>query len=547
MNWLNQLSFRTQMAIPNIVILIFFLIILTFIYRTFDYQFRINQQIQEEIQPVLNNFDDGYRDMYQMIAAAQAVMLSGDDGDIFNKQKQEYEDNAPKVLPRITSAQRLIDQNIIPSTLNKELTELTTALSKWRKHFDQVFISPENANAYIKKHQPQMDALFSIVRKRLKVIREAVEVKQKALLHQEKQAVNDAYFVMTIGVIVSILASVILGFIFTRVMLSQLNKLKSAMLKIAAGEGDLRQRISIESTDEIGELGTIFNQFADKIQHLVKEVITGANVLKNTIGRIDDGTKNIAQRTKETSTENTSIATSVHELSATSDQVKCDADEAANASNLALSDAVKVKRSLDSTVHSIDALGKDIQQASEVISELETEVGNIVSILDVIRGIADQTNLLALNAAIEAARAGEQGRGFAVVADEVRSLASKTQDSTGEIQTMIEKLQQGTKSAVEVMLQSNQTSQSTTEQAIKANDSLSAITDAINVITQMNNQIAQASSEQSQVSESINITIQALAEKGTDLVKKVSRASNECHSLREESEKLEYLVQQFKV
>jgi len=547
MNWLNQLSFRTKMAIPNIVILAFFLIILTFIYRTFDYQININQQLQEEIQPVLNNFDDGYRDMYQMIAAAQAVMLSSNDNDIFKQQKQEYEDNAPKVIPRITSAQRLIDQNIISPTLNKDLTELTTAFSEWRKQFDQVFVSPEEANTYIREHQPQMDALFSIVRKRLKVIREAIEVKQEALLQQEKQAVNDAYFVMTTGVIVSIVASLILGVIFTRVMLSQLNKLKSAMLRIATGEGDLRQRISIESTDEIGELGSIFNQFADKIQHLVKEVIVSANRLKDTIERIDENTKDIALSTKETSTENTSIATSVHELSATSEQVKCDANEAANASNLASSDALNVKQSLDSTVHSIDALGKDLQQASGVISELEAEVGNIVSILDVIRGIADQTNLLALNAAIEAARAGEQGRGFAVVADEVRSLASKTQDSTGEIQTMIEKLQQGTKSAVEVMLQSNQTSQATTKQAIKANDSLSAITDAINVITQMNNQIAQASSEQSQVSESINITIQALADKGTVLVTRVSGASEECNYLREESEKLEYLVQQFKV
>lgn len=547
MNWLNNINFRFKMAIPNTVIIIIFIIVLSFIYRTFSVQIEINNRLLNEIQPVLNKFDDGYRDMYQMIAAAQQVVLFNNDNQVLKQQQKEYEDNANKVIPRLSSVESLIEKEVVAGSLDNELANLVSAFKKWRAHYDQVFVNPLNANSYINNNQVSMDKQFSIVRAKLKIITKAVEQEQKALRKKSAEATQSATSVIIAGGFIAIVAAFSLGYFFSGLLLSPIKKLHKAMSDIATGEGDLTQRINIEAKDEVGELASTFNVFVEKIQHIVTEVAASSNSVQSSVIRLYESTEDVSRSTTAQSEESTAIAASVHELSTTSEHVKNDAEEAANASNLASNDAMLVKQTLAVTVQSIGALAEELQNASDVITHLEHDVGNIVSILEVIRGIADQTNLLALNAAIEAARAGEQGRGFAVVADEVRSLASKTQESTGEIQQMIEKLQHGTSSAVNAMTMSKSTSTNTANEAQKANDSIIAITQSIDVITQMNNQIAQAALEQSQVSETINMTIRDIADRGADTVAKVTQASTECGALSDESNRLEHLVKQFKV
>ncbi|MGD8593954.1 MAG: methyl-accepting chemotaxis protein, partial [Gammaproteobacteria bacterium] len=232
---------------------------------------------------------------------------------------------------------------------------------------------------------------------------------------------------------------------------------------------------------------------------------------------------------------------------ATVQEVARNATEAANAASHSDEEAQKGQAVVDRTINAIDALASEVDRAANVIHRLEQDSDQIGTVLDVIKGIAEQTNLLALNAAIEAARAGEQGRGFAVVADEVRTLASRTQQSTAEIQQMIERLQAGAQEAVSVMDDSRSRAADSVSSAQSAGQSLQSITGSVASITDMNTQIAAAADEQSAVAEEVNkniVNINHAAERAADGAKQTSAASNALAGLAQD---LQALVGQFKV
>ena len=240
------------------------------------------------------------------------------------------------------------------------------------------------------------------------------------------------------------------------------------------------------------------------------------------------------------------VAAAMNQMTTTVQEVARHATEASSAAQSADKEANNGRTVVEETVTSIDVLAKEIEKSSGLIHELENNSANIETVLVVIRGIAEQTNLLALNAAIEAARAGEQGRGFAVVADEVRTLASRTQESTQEIQTMIEKLQQGSKNVVDAMVLSQKQSSQSVIQAESALVSLNEITNSVTTISEMNIQIAGAASEQSNVAEEINkniVNISGVVHETAEGAKQTLTASQELASL---SHELQSLVGQFK-
>jgi methyl-accepting chemotaxis protein len=303
----------------------------------------------------------------------------------------------------------------------------------------------------------------------------------------------------------------------------------------------------VKTQDEIGNLANAFNQFVSKIQATVSQVIESSNTLRNEMENLSSLTTTIANSTVSQQKDSEAVAAAVHEMQVTSRNVSDSANEAAVASQTANDELTNTNVILDQTVSSIRSLASEIESASHVINTLDHDVSNIASVLDVIRGIAEQTNLLALNAAIEAARAGEQGRGFAVVADEVRSLASRTQQSTGEIQTMIEKLQSGAGQAVEVMRGSQNSSDETIQSAGRASQSLSEILNAISRMNEMNTHIATAASQQSTVSDEVNSNVQGIADSSTSIVEIVNQAQASLAMLSEQTQRLDHQVSQFKV
>ena len=219
-------------------------------------------------------------------------------------------------------------------------------------------------------------------------------------------------------------------------------------------EGNLRHRVDYQGHDELGDIASAFNGMAARVQHSLQELAGAVEQLAAAAEQTAQVSHQTSDGIRRQQLETDQVATAMHEMSATVQDVAGNAASAAQAAEQADQQAESGKRVVQQTIEAIDSLASEVEHAATVIHELEANSGSISSVVDVIRSIADQTNLLALNAAIEAARAGEQGRGFAVVADEVRSLASRTQQSTSEIQAMIEKLQQGANRAVEVMLSS---------------------------------------------------------------------------------------------
>lgn len=315
-----------------------------------------------------------------------------------------------------------------------------------------------------------------------------------------------------IGLIVSLLV-LHLGI---KVLMAPVRRLNLAMADISSGDADLTQRLDDSGKDEFGALAQSFNQFVENIQAVVRDVQKGSAELGDNVTSLRQTAGTSRSSVESQQSEIDMVATAINEMSAAAGEIAQNAQQTADAANTADEDS---RASLETVAASRDAvqkLSREVNAAAEVIDALGQDVTSITSVLEVIQGIAEQTNLLALNAAIEAARAGEAGRGFAVVADEVRNLAQRTQASTEEINNMIERLQKGANDAVEVMKASTAVSNVSMEKAQDAMDSLNRIAEAITSISQMTSQIATASEEQTSVTEELNASITRIADQGQE-------------------------------
>ena len=326
-----------------------------------------------------------------------------------------------------------------------------------------------------------------------------------------------------------------------------LTQLSHTMSNIAKGDGDLTQRIPVNGEDEITRLSRSFNQFISQIHDIIRESVNASNEVAS-LGRELAGMGAATRKlTDEQMQESDHVATGATEMSQTIQEIADNADKAADAVKVVEGNSKAGLTTMQNTQAHIADLADQIQASRASIQSLRSETESIGTVLEVIRGIAEQTNLLALNAAIEAARAGEQGRGFAVVADEVRTLASRTQESTEEIHRTISRLQEQAEATVQSMENSANHSEETSEMSQSASEAIARISDAVVTLTEMNLSVASAVEQQSVAANEISASINRIADSSSNINNNMSRSDDNGAMLAECSNNLSQLISRFRV
>ena len=350
-------------------------------------------------------------------------------------------------------------------------------------------------------------------------------------------------------VVIGVIALGVGVFLLLLVMASFTRRIRyviSAMQDIAEGEGDLTRRLPVDGSDEFAQLSGAFNQFVERIQTLVREITDSTGQLAASAEEMSMITRQSRESTHEQNEQTQMVASAIEELTATTREIAENTNQTASASNETEEVTHGGQQALKRSMNNVHQLMDSMQDTASSIGQLESQTQEIGKVLDVIQGVAEQTNLLALNAAIEAARAGEQGRGFAVVAEEVRNLASRTQQSTEEIKDIIDSLRDRARRTVEAMDVSRSQGEATLEAVNETDESLDAVVRHVNHINEMTMQIATAAEEQSATVEEVNRNLERIRAKSAELDDASEQVSTAGGDLTRLSANLDGLVNRFK-
>jgi methyl-accepting chemotaxis protein len=489
------------------------------------------ENIAGDSLPAVSEALNADRDLYQALVAQTAFIDAAAMGFDPGNTKEVFSENATQARDRMNSAvQRLQGTGITAKVAGFE-----TAYERWMAAASSSMELAESgirqaAKARLKgESQDAFDELrdyFDLVGIH------ADEQAQNSAIRASDEALNRSVIILAASLI-TVLGCVILFFVFLGMIVGSIKTLRSQLDNIARGEGDLTQRVPIESNDDLGQLSLSFNQVLANLQGMIASIQTLSDSLGDQASQLSTAARDNNDGVTRQSDLISMVATAMNEMQSAIEEVAGNASRAADVTRHAQETGKKGGQIIHDSSNQVQTLSGQIVKAIEVIRELSENSENITSVLDVIRGVAEQTNLLALNAAIEAARAGEQGRGFAVVADEVRTLAQRTQQSTEDIQRMITALQTGVSDIVEVMEAGGKQAGETSRLATEAENELKNILESMNDIMDVNSSVASATEQQTQVAEEINrnvVTINDLASESAQRSGSISEISSSLES-----------------
>ena len=516
--------------------------------------------IQEEEMPLISvTTDINAKQLEKTILIEKVLRLSG---------LHSSEQTIPKLQEQITRLAEDINIEIkrgesillkaqshaLSDELSKEIAALSETLKTLESEHTEFEVKVEQImRALNTGEQVSASALIEIEQTQEKLnhhlasMLKSIEVMTEHTLDQVQQDEMKAISLMAVLSVISIIIGILISIAIAKGIINPIKEVIANLKSMATGNGDLTVRLPITSQDEIGELSASFNQFVEKLQNMITDISKAIEQLAAATEETSVVTRATSENIANQKHETTQVASAINEMTATVKEVAESAERASIEAKNGDEQTRTGKIIIDQVVLSINLLASEIDKSSDVIQSVKSGSLNIGTVLDVIKNIAEQTNLLALNAAIEAARAGEQGRGFAVVADEVRSLAQKTQDSTKQIEKLITDLQVESDNAVTTMEQNRTGIQGLVDKTSKATESLNAITLSVTSINDMNTLIATAAEEQSYVVEEINRSIHNIQEISEDTSRGASEVSQASGEIAQLTEQLKMQVNQFKI
>jgi methyl-accepting chemotaxis protein len=541
----KRFGLRSKIALPFFITSIALVFIGLFSVSTTRNLVSGTDDIAETYLTSVSRILNGDRDLYQALVAQMSYVDARINNEDASGFLSAFEENVGQAKERF---EKTVEQ-LSGTGVSTAARGFDVAFESWQQSAREVFSLAENnrLEEARKLAATETAARFDSLRNYFdEVGAHADEQARERALAVSSEGQNSSVAILVITAI-AIAGSIVLFVVFLRMIIQSISTLREHLDNIAQGEGDLTQRVPVELDDDLGALARSFNQVLENLQSMI------ASIQQLTI-ELGQGADNLRQASKDNNegvNRQTSaismVATAINEMQSAIGEVAGNASEAANVTREAENkgnNSAKIIRKSSEQVHRLSA---QITKAVDVIRKLSDDSNNIASVLDVIRGIAEQTNLLALNAAIEAARAGDQGRGFAVVADEVRTLAKRTQQSTEDIQAMIEALQTGVSEIVSVMETGSQEASETVKLSTDAEQELNAILDAMTRITDMNTSVASATEQQTQVVDEINRSITEIDDLASESATRSEEIDGISQSLDAYARELEKQTGRFRV